>query len=250
MSEPIRESAAVAAPPAAPLAGHEEKARPVRTRRVGTLTCGIALIIFGIVVGAFLIWPNFDLMLLLRLCPALLILLGGELIAASFSRFELRLKYDFASIFLCLVLGLAAVGLSIFLVVVRWFGPDQQAVQARLTAQTDAAAYQLLEDEPAVEDCRSDVVFYTPVSSQTDIATINPDHLRFEVTLRGPYTDAGVFAADCARIRDLLMAGNVSPDRITFTWTQEDGAGFYLMLDGLFALKEDGSLLSERVEAI
>ena len=224
----------------------KEPPRPPKTRRVGTLTCGIALIFFGAGIGAFLIWPGFDLMLLLRLSPLMLVLLGAELLVASFSRFELRLKYDFASIFLCLLLGITALGLSVFLVVVRWFGPDQQAAQARLTAQTDAAVYQLLKEDPAVLDCRSDVILYTPVLSQSEDQNIQPDRLRLDISLRGPYTEAAAFAEDCARVRDLLLAGDLSPDRITFSWAQGE-EDLSLVLDSPFALQETAAQLTERV---
>ena len=118
--------------------------RAVRTRRVGTFTCGVALVLTGLAIGIYLIWPRFDLLFFFRLCPLLLVLLGGELLAASFSRSELRIKYDFVSMVLCLVIGVAALVLSIIPVAVRWISPDHLAVQQQITAKADEEIYRLL----------------------------------------------------------------------------------------------------------
>ena len=95
-------------------------------------------------------------------------------------------------------------------------------------------------------DCRSDVILYTPVLSQSEDQNIQPDRLRLDISLRGPYTEAAAFAEDCARVRDLLLAGDLSPDRITFSWAQGE-EDLSLVLDSPFALQETAAQLTERV---
>ncbi|MEG1984525.1 MAG: DUF5668 domain-containing protein [Oscillospiraceae bacterium] len=73
-----------------------------RNRRVGTLTCGVTLIIFGVAFIAYTFFPSHSaLSFALNFWPVILIMLGLELI---FSRFEKSdegsMKIDFASIIL------------------------------------------------------------------------------------------------------------------------------------------------------
>ena len=218
--------------------------RAVRTRRVGTFTCGVALVLTGLAIGIYLIWPRFDLLFFFRLCPLLLVLLGGELLAASFSRSELRIKYDFVSMVLCLVIGVAALVLSIIPVAVRWISPDHLAVQQQITAKADEEIYRLLGDDAAVADCRSSAFVYFPTALQSDT---QPDELHFDLTLRGPYADAGAFAADCARVRDKILQGGLSPTLLTFFWSDET-TDYSLFLDSAFSLHASAAQLAAQVE--
>ena len=59
--------------------------RPHRQRRVGSLTAGAALILTGLAIGASLLWPSFDLTMVFRLCPLILIFLGIEVVASNFA---------------------------------------------------------------------------------------------------------------------------------------------------------------------
>jgi len=54
-----------------------------RERRVGTFTFGIVLVIAGIAMTAALFFPSLDFRLLLKLSPAVLILLGMEVCAGN-----------------------------------------------------------------------------------------------------------------------------------------------------------------------
>lgn len=78
-----------------------EKNPPVR--RVGSITLGICLIMAGVFFLLYYFVPGFDWMLALKIAPAAgLILLGIEVL--FFACKPERWKYDFASVFLCLVL--------------------------------------------------------------------------------------------------------------------------------------------------
>lgn len=77
------------------------QAEPVR--RVGSVTLGICLIAAGIFFFAYHFLPNFDALLVLKIVPAAgLVLLGCEVL--YYATRPQRGRYDFVSVFVCLVL--------------------------------------------------------------------------------------------------------------------------------------------------
>lgn len=86
----------------------ESNASSGRERRVGTFTFGIVLVIAGITMTAALFFPSLDFRLLLKLSPAVLILLGTEVLLST--RKGGRIKYDWLGMLLCFVLVILALG--------------------------------------------------------------------------------------------------------------------------------------------
>lgn len=78
-------------------------------RRVGTLTLGVCLIACGVLFLCYFFVPHFNWELALKIAPAAgLILLGCEVL--YFAARPQRWKYDFLSVFLCIVLMVSAFG--------------------------------------------------------------------------------------------------------------------------------------------
>ena len=78
-------------------------------RRVGSVTLGICLITAGVLFLCYFFVPNFNWQLVLKIVPAAgLILLGCEVL--YFAAKPQRWKYDFLSVFLCIVLMVCAFG--------------------------------------------------------------------------------------------------------------------------------------------
>ena len=78
---------------------------PRRTRRVGTFTMGMCLIVCGVVLLLSVFFPELDLSLVGKLSPVILILLGIEVLAAYFTAGDnAKLQYDFASGVYCFIL--------------------------------------------------------------------------------------------------------------------------------------------------
>lgn len=78
-------------------------------RRVGTLTLGVCLIVCGVLFLCYFFVPHFNWELALKIAPAAgLILLGCEVL--YFAARPQRWKYDFLSVFLCIVLMVSAFG--------------------------------------------------------------------------------------------------------------------------------------------
>lgn len=80
----------------------------MRTRRVGSITCGILMIFFGILFMIHMIYPPLSLGVIMRLWPLILISLGAELIVSNIHKGEEKeevLKYDKGAIFLVFILA-------------------------------------------------------------------------------------------------------------------------------------------------
>ena len=78
-------------------------------RRVGTLSLGVCLIACGVLFLCYFFVPHFNWQLALKIAPAAgLILLGCEVL--YFAARPQRWKYDFLSVFLCIVLMVSAFG--------------------------------------------------------------------------------------------------------------------------------------------
>ena len=58
----------------------------MRTRRVGSITCGILMILFGILFMVHMFYPPLSLEIIMKLWPLILIALGGELLASNMKR--------------------------------------------------------------------------------------------------------------------------------------------------------------------
>ena len=92
----------------------------MRTRRVGSITCGILMIFFGILFMVHMFYPPLSLEIIMRLWPLILIGLGGELIASNIHRKEDQeevLKYDKGAVFLVFLLT----GFAVIMGMVEYF---------------------------------------------------------------------------------------------------------------------------------
>lgn len=85
----------------------------MKTRRVGSITCGILLIGFGILFLLHMLVPAVTYLFIFRLWPLILIVLGVEMMISNIRLKETVLKYDMGAIFLVLLLALFAMGMGI-----------------------------------------------------------------------------------------------------------------------------------------
>lgn len=70
----------------------------MRQRRIGTVTLGISLILFGILFLIHIFGGVINYMLIFHLWPVILILLGGEILYYSCLAPEKAGTYDFAAV--------------------------------------------------------------------------------------------------------------------------------------------------------
>lgn len=84
----------------------------MESRRVGTFTLGICLVIFGFLFLCHLFFPAIDYLFIFHLWPVIFILLGGEILVYSLKAPEGHYRYDFAAILIILLLTLFAMGMA------------------------------------------------------------------------------------------------------------------------------------------
>ncbi len=81
----------------------------LRKRRVGSVTCGLMLVLYGVMFLAHLIQPKLNYDLIFKLWPVILIFLGVEILASTVKKQEnIKYIYDFASIILIFLVALFA----------------------------------------------------------------------------------------------------------------------------------------------
>ena len=81
----------------------------MKTRRVGAITCGIILVLLGVLCLIHIFYPEFRYEYILRGWPLILILIGGEMLAANVTCSEhVKLKYDIPAVILVFILVLFA----------------------------------------------------------------------------------------------------------------------------------------------
>lgn len=80
----------------------------MKTRRVGSITCGCVLILFGILFFVHMFVPGLSYEMIFHLWPLILILLGIEILAANWKEGEKAFKYDVGAVVLIFVLAVFA----------------------------------------------------------------------------------------------------------------------------------------------
>ena len=113
-----------------PYQPHQPPKRP--TRRIGTLTMGVTLILVGIILLVFFFKP-FDLFSLMRFSPVLLILLGIEIIWQYSRHHGEELRYDFWGTLFCLLVICVACFCSVFYPLYMEFGPASWKVEQQVS---------------------------------------------------------------------------------------------------------------------
>lgn len=88
------------------------------TRRVGTFTLGVVLVICGIWMMATMFYPRLDLAWVLKGSPLILVSLGVETLLSA--RGGGKVKYDWLGMILCFILVCAALCLYAIAYVMVW----------------------------------------------------------------------------------------------------------------------------------
>ena len=192
------------------------QAEPVR--RVGSITLGICLITAGIFFLAYHFLPSFDVQLVLKIVPAAgLVLLGCEVL--YYAAKPQRGKYDFVSVFICLVLMACCFGLTLLPLVWEQIDPDNQLVAQKLSDDYQRSVYEKFQqDAPEIrlKDMGCWVELYRYDGGEGKLTSDNTETLELNVWLQGPYDSAEAFAKDCRRLTNVAQQMEVQPKQIGF----------------------------------
>lgn len=85
----------------------------MRTRRVGSLTCGTLLILFGVLFILHMLIPAVTFTFIFKLWPLILIFLGIEILLSNIRKTEQKLTYDTGAIFLVIILAFFSLGMGV-----------------------------------------------------------------------------------------------------------------------------------------
>jgi uncharacterized membrane protein HdeD (DUF308 family) len=88
-------------------------------RRIGTLTAGISLVVFGVLFLLHLFIPAITYSLISSLWPIVLILLGIEMVLAYLMNKEEKMHYDFGSVVLVFLLTFFSVCMAVAQIVLN-----------------------------------------------------------------------------------------------------------------------------------
>jgi len=189
---------------------------PPRPRRGGG--GGRATITAGIFFFAYHFLPNFDALLVLKIVPAAgLVLLGCEVL--YYATRPQRGRYDFVSVFVCLVLMACCFGLTLLPLVWEQVNPEVQQQEQRLRDAYQQSVYEKFQqDVPEIrlKDMGCWVELY---GYHNDVEKLTPDNtetLGLNVWLQGPYDSAEAFAKDCRRLTNVVQQMEVQPKQIGF----------------------------------
>lgn len=202
-------------PAAAPNAAGKEAAPKIR--RVGTLSMGLALILAGLTLSAFCLFPNWDLSMIFKLSPLILVFFGSEMIYAHAVGKHNKLKYDIFSMLVCCFLILAACGAAAASVVLQYYNPIHIATAEQIEQSIEEELYEVLAPTEEVGDIELYLNFneFTPLEmiSRENLNSIGHSHLN--IYLKDNYQGNEPFAADCARLINLVK-GVCTPDSLEF----------------------------------
>lgn len=192
------------------------QAEPVR--RVGSITLGICLITAGIFFLAYHFLPSFDVQLVLKIVPAAgLVLLGCEVL--YYATKPQRGKYDFVSVFVCLILMACCFGLTLLPLVWEQINPDNQLVAQKLSDDYQRSVYEKFQQEAPeirLKDMGCWVELYRYDGGEGKLTSDNTETLELNVWLQGPYDSAEAFAKDCRRLTNVAQQMEVQPKQIGF----------------------------------
>lgn len=211
-----------------PKKGSDVVAQNLPVRRVGSFTLGVCLITAGILLLCYYFLPNFDLQLALKVAPAGgLILLGSEILV--FAAKPERRRYDFLSVFICLILMAGCFLLTLLPLVFDDFNPENQKVAKNLSDEYQQHVYQMVHEEAPdirLEDMDCEVELYHYNVEGKKLTADNTKMIELNFWLQGPYDTAEAFAKDCRRLTDVVQKMDLQPNQVGFYckgFTDADG---------------------------
>lgn len=231
--EPIAPPQPPVDPAPAPAPVRPEPPAPVRVRRVGTFTMGLCLVIAGLALTVGMFRPTTDFSFLLKLTPLVLVVLGAEVLIASATAKEKKLKYDFLSMFVCFLLIVCAAAGAVCAPLAQYYGPQRQAKLNELRTQWNNALYEKLGDAEDVYSVRGHLWSEQAILPEelTLEAVGKAGNVGADVVLDGDYADETAFAAACQQLLPALTGAGVENPSLNFSTLQSKGRAVLYELD-------------------
>ncbi len=219
-------------PQAAPAKADKKEKPPVR--RVGTVTMGLMLILAGFVALGALLVPGFNWVAVVKLSPVVLIVLGAEVLWFGSHQNGMRIKYDFLSMVVCLLMIGGGVGLSIAVPYLQYYQTQEVQVQ-RLKQELEDRTFEAFHALGVSSVHSQFSMWYEPLDLMLD-SEMPRELTELSVELTGSFSDAEEFAQKCAQVAQVVEQQRLDPKELWISGRgQNEEEGFYLRLGGRYA---------------
>ena len=189
---------------------------PKKVRRVGTVAFSLLLIASGFLLIAQQFLPDFDLLYVFRFAPALLILLGIEVLIYG-TNTKVQMKFDWLAIVgsavtLCIV-GAATLAPYVW----QYMGPANAAAENAYEHRFTDGLYNAMNDDPALKSRISNLYVSVSLNHYGDTTLQDGDNVYAEACLGNTYyATAEDFAADCLRIYQAAKKADIPVRNYSF----------------------------------
>lgn len=205
---------------------------PKKVRRVGTFTFGLVLVAAGVLMILKILVPSFDLYTVVKFAPAVLIVLGIEVLIYS-ARPNVKIKYDFWGMLACGFILAVVGGSTLFPLLWAYYGPAHDQQMSQFQTQLEKETRQALDEVPGIENLvysASFNVWWSEAGMDSSITDLHQVEDRVETqahfTLTRRCGSAEEFAAVCKSMMDACAKANIPIQQYYFTThnnTYEEG---------------------------
>lgn len=194
----------------------EKDSLPVR--RVGTFTMGLVMVLTGIFVIYWLVNPTSDPSFLAYFAPAILIMLGCEILYNYFFHQDARFKYDILSGIICFFLVCGCGGLAVLPMAYEYFGPERHITESRLEQEIYDVCYDRLQQRDDITGLYANVhlegVTYDEAMTYQDIASY--DFVEIRIHMKNQFQSKEQYAAACQSVMQVINDSGVTYQYVHF----------------------------------
>ncbi|MDL2324827.1 hypothetical protein LJC61_06740 [Ruminococcaceae bacterium OttesenSCG-928-A16] len=183
-------------------------APPVKTRRVGTITMALCLIVTGVLLLLRIFVPGINILYIMQFAPIVLVLLGLEIVVANIFYKNEKLRYDILSVFVSLLLIGASMVATVVPELVNYSRTSVNTTNA-IEHQLEEEAYALLKDTGMVDSFNSHISFesWGNYNANATLTTLPAgSRVSISIGLSGPYATKAEFVAACRMLQGKLQS--------------------------------------------
>lgn len=229
----------------------DEKATPKKTRRVGTLAFALVLILAGVLLMLYQLMPSLDLLWILKFSPAILIVLGIELLFYS-SKPDAKVRFDWLSMlgcaFILCIVGTAAVLPTVW----NLWGPEREHAASRIESEKVAGIYNALTGDPALKSriANAHVNVWISHTASDSYALQAGDECALYLSFTAEYDSDEAFAADCQAVMQAADANGLGFTTYYFSSCDDlqEGTRYTLDCNAAFPAGLTAAQLAQRVQ--
>ncbi len=184
-----------------------------RVRRIGFFSLGITLVLTGALLLATLLLPRFPMAMLSYVAPALLMLLGLEVLYYTLL-YKGEAKLDFFSGLLCLLFAAGALSVGALPPFLSRISPAYADAETRITAEARMTIYDRLQAQGLTPELSADLTLASRDYARTayhleDLG--REDFLHLSASFVKPYLNTEEFAKDAAVVAREIGALGLPP---------------------------------------